>query len=73
MAKPQVDWHGSFAVIVTPFDADGEIDEAGFRGVRLRRAYLEVTANNDEAIRLYERLGFAKVRSSYRVVEVACS
>ena len=28
-----VDWHGSFAVIVTPFTRDGEIDEEGYRGV----------------------------------------
>ncbi len=33
MSKPQVDWHGSFAVIVTPFDAEGGIDEAGYRRV----------------------------------------
>ena len=33
MAKVQVDWHGSFAVIVTPFAADGSIDEAGYRRV----------------------------------------
>ena len=28
-----VDWHGSFAVIVTPFTKDGDIDEEGYRGV----------------------------------------
>lgn len=28
-----VDWHGSFAVIITPFTRDGEIDEDGYRGV----------------------------------------
>lgn len=33
MARAQVDWHGSFAVIVTPFTADGAIDEAGYRRV----------------------------------------
>ena len=33
MAKPQVDWHGSFAVIVTPFDADGAIDEPAYRHI----------------------------------------
>lgn len=33
MAKPQVDWHGSFAVIVTPFTAEGAIDEGAYRGV----------------------------------------
>ena len=33
MAKPQVDWHGSFAVIVTPFDAQGAIDEPAYRQI----------------------------------------
>lgn len=33
MARVKVDWHGSFAVIVTPFDAEGEIDEAAYRRV----------------------------------------
>lgn len=33
MAKVQVDWHGSFAVNITTFDADGAIDEAGCRQV----------------------------------------
>jgi 4-hydroxy-tetrahydrodipicolinate synthase len=33
MDRSQVDWHGSFAVIVTPFAADGSIDEAAYRQV----------------------------------------
>lgn len=33
MARVQVDWHGSFAVIVTPFTRDGEIDEQAYRQV----------------------------------------
>ena len=33
MAKVQVDWHGSFAVNVTTFGANGEIDDAGCRQV----------------------------------------
>ena len=33
MSKPYVDWHGSFAVIVTPFTIDGEIDEPAYRDV----------------------------------------
>lgn len=33
MGKPYVDWHGSFAVIVTPFTIDGEIDEQAYRNV----------------------------------------
>ncbi|MEM7223205.1 MAG: dihydrodipicolinate synthase family protein [Pseudomonadota bacterium] len=33
MAKPQIDWRGSFAVIVTPFTADGAIDEPAYREI----------------------------------------
>jgi 4-hydroxy-tetrahydrodipicolinate synthase len=33
MAKAQVDWHGLFAVIVTPFSEDGGLDEAAYRKV----------------------------------------
>ncbi len=33
MAKTAVDWHGLFAVIVTPFDAEGAIDENAYRTV----------------------------------------
>jgi len=33
MSTHAVDWHGSFAVIITPFTRDGEIDEDGYRGV----------------------------------------
>ena len=33
MGKSKVDWHGSFAVIVTPFTKDGDIDEPGYRKV----------------------------------------
>ncbi len=47
---------------------------AGLRQVGLGRVYLEVTAQNDGAVRLYERLGFAKVRVLYKTQElVACS
>jgi ribosomal protein S18 acetylase RimI-like enzyme len=42
---------------------------AGFRQVGLRRAYLEVTAQNDGAIRLYRRLGFRKIRTVYKTAE----
>ena len=31
MGEPRVDWHGSFAVNVTPFTADGDIDEDAYR------------------------------------------
>ncbi len=30
MDKNSVDWHGSWVALVTPFEADGAIDEAGF-------------------------------------------
>lgn len=43
----------------------------GFRQAGLRRAFLEVTAQNDGAIRLYRRLGFVRVRTVYKAVEVA--
>ena len=33
MGRTKVDWHGSFAVIVTPFTEDGDIDEPGYRKV----------------------------------------
>ena len=45
----------------------------GFRAAGLRRAYLEVTAQNDGAIRLYQRIGFVKARTVYKAVEVAYS
>jgi GNAT superfamily N-acetyltransferase len=43
----------------------------GFRGAGLRRTFLEVTAQNDGAIKLYRRLGFYKSRTVYKAVEVA--
>lgn len=45
----------------------------GFRQAGLSRVYLEVTAQNAGAIRLYQHLGFAKVRTVYKAVEVAYS
>jgi GNAT superfamily N-acetyltransferase len=42
----------------------------GFRRAHLCRAYLEVTAQNDGAIKLYRRLGFVKSRTVYKAVEV---
>ena len=45
----------------------------GFQHSGLQRAYLEVTAQNLSAIRLYERAGFAKARTLYKAVEVACT
>ena len=43
----------------------------GFQQAGLRRAYLEVTAHNTGAIRLYQRVGFRKVRTVYKAAELA--
>jgi ribosomal protein S18 acetylase RimI-like enzyme len=45
----------------------------GFQKAGLRRAFLEVTAQNEGAIRLYQRMGFIKARTVYKAVEVAYS
>jgi hypothetical protein len=42
----------------------------GFRRANLSRAFLEVTAQNEGAIKLYRRLGFVKARTVYKAVEV---
>lgn len=43
----------------------------GFRAAGMTRAYLEVTAKNDAAIRLYRRYGFRCHRTIYKAVEAA--
>jgi ribosomal protein S18 acetylase RimI-like enzyme len=45
----------------------------GFKRVGLERVFLEVTCQNEGAIRLYRRFGFRKARTIYKVVEVAYS
>jgi GNAT superfamily N-acetyltransferase len=44
----------------------------GFRRAGLTRAYLEVTARNTPAVRMYERMGFSRARTLYKAVEAAC-
>jgi ribosomal protein S18 acetylase RimI-like enzyme len=43
----------------------------GFQQRALRRAVLEVTAQNSGAVRLYKRLGFYRAKTVYKPVEVA--
>ena len=43
----------------------------GFRQANAQTAYLEVTAQNSSAIRLYRRLGFHHVKTVYKSVEAA--
>lgn len=43
---------------------------AGFHRAGAVRAFLEVTAENEGAIQLYERLGFTVVRTVYKVADV---
>jgi len=44
---------------------------AGFRAVGLPRAFLEVTAQNVGAIRLYQRMGFGSVRTVYKAADIS--
>jgi len=43
---------------------------AGFRRAGMTTAGLEVTARNEDAIRLYKRLGFGIVRTVFKVIEL---
>lgn len=43
----------------------------GFREAGVSRVTLEVTARNEDAQRLYQRLGFRPVRTVYKTAEVA--
>ena len=42
----------------------------GFAASGARRAFLEVTAKNELAVRMYRRLGFRSVKTIYREIEV---
>jgi ribosomal protein S18 acetylase RimI-like enzyme len=42
----------------------------GFRLSGLGRAFLEVTAENDQAVRVYHRLGFRRRKTLYKAVEM---
>jgi ribosomal protein S18 acetylase RimI-like enzyme len=44
---------------------------SGFKKAGLSRVYLEVTAQNAGAVRLYERIGFRHTRTVYKAVQVA--
>jgi ribosomal protein S18 acetylase RimI-like enzyme len=43
----------------------------GFYRAGLERAFLEVTAQNEAAVRLYHRLGFRRAKTLYKAVETA--
>jgi ribosomal protein S18 acetylase RimI-like enzyme len=45
----------------------------GFREAGVQRVYLEVTAQNHDAIRLYRRLGFTTIRTVYKTIEAEYS
>ena len=41
----------------------------GFRASGATQVYLEVTADNSRAVRLYQRLGFRKMKTLYKAVD----
>lgn len=43
----------------------------GFQRAGLRKVFLEVTARNETAVRLYRRLGFRHARTVYKAVDIA--
>ena len=63
---------------VTPAHRNGGVGTAllrqamqGFQRAGLSRVYLEVTAENVAAIRLYRRFGFVTVKTVFKAVEAA--
>ena len=46
---------------------------SGFQQIGLPRAYLEVTAQNERAVRLYRQLGFQRTKTLFKAVELAYS
>ncbi|HEY2251875.1 MAG TPA: GNAT family N-acetyltransferase [Planctomycetaceae bacterium] len=46
---------------------------AGFQQAGIKQAFLEVTAQNAQAIHLYQQIGFVHARTVYKAVEVAYS
>jgi RimJ/RimL family protein N-acetyltransferase len=46
---------------------------AGFQQLGLAHVYLEVTAQNERAVRLYKRLGFRRTKTLFKAVELAYS
>jgi ribosomal protein S18 acetylase RimI-like enzyme len=65
---------------VTPFHRGRGVGTAlvmaaltGFQQLGIPGVYLEVTAQNQVAIRVYERLGFRRVKTLYKAVELAYS
>lgn len=45
----------------------------GFRRAGLGRAFLEVTAQNEPAVRLYHRLGFRRAKTLYKAVDASAT
>jgi ribosomal protein S18 acetylase RimI-like enzyme len=45
----------------------------GFQQAGIARVYLEVTAQNDRAVRLYKQLGFRRTKTLFKAVELAYS
>ena len=50
-------------------DGPSSIVLAGFQEAGLRRAYLEVTAENNAAVQLYRSLGFRRAKTLYKAVD----